>query len=159
MIRPALLFCFSLLVFANTFHHPFVHDDIVFIVQNKNIARWDDLPRVFLGGPQAAAASNINTYYRPLLEIVYRLEYHLFGLYPSGWHMFNAAVHGINGVLAYRLLALAGFLTYRFMGGHGALLETVLLAMHGEKETRSPQWSDCTYLHGPRTVPLLRWHP
>ncbi len=108
MIAAVSLACISLLVFANTLNHPFVHDEIVFIVQNHSIARWDDLARLFLGGHDPAAPG-INTYYRPLLEIVYKLEYALWGLNPWGWHFFNALLHGVNGVLVYRMLGVLGF--------------------------------------------------
>jgi protein O-mannosyl-transferase len=107
-MQTATLFCAALIIFANTFFHPFVHDDIVFIVQNPSIGRFDNLYQAFLGSPDPAAV-NINTYYRPLLEVIYRLEHAAFGLNPAGWHVFNALLHGLNGWLVYRLLTLAGF--------------------------------------------------
>ncbi len=51
----------------------------------------------------------INTYYRPVLEILYRLQYWLFGPHPFGFHLFNVIVHIINGLLLLRLLGKLSF--------------------------------------------------
>jgi tetratricopeptide (TPR) repeat protein len=103
MLAPsflALVF-FGLLAFFNAIRHPFVHDDVVFILQNPHIAdlaHWADAFKV------PAASGGINTYYRPVLEIIYRLEYHFWGPHPFGFHLFNCLVHIINGLLLFRLL-------------------------------------------------------
>jgi len=36
------------------------------------------------------------------------VEYSWFGLNSKGWHLFNIVLHGINAILAYRLLVLLG---------------------------------------------------
>ena len=41
-----------------------------------------------------------------------------------------------------------------FAGGHGALLQTILLVRHGEKETMSPKELNFKNFHGPHTVSL-----
>ena len=46
-----------------------------------------------------------------------------------------------------------------FAGGQSVLLQTVVLTMHGKKETMSPQELDFKHFHGPQTVPLRRWPP
>ncbi|MBI4309047.1 MAG: tetratricopeptide repeat protein [Candidatus Omnitrophica bacterium] len=106
---PLALLCICFLVFANTLSHPFVHDDIVLIVQNPHIGRWDHWLDVFWGPSTPQAVAGINAYYRPFLEIVYRFEYALFGLHPWGWHLFNVLVHAVNAALIYRLLMVLGF--------------------------------------------------
>ena len=93
----------GLLSFANAVPHPFVHDDIVFIAQNPQIAHLDHLSSVFLPlhqqGPQG-----INAYYRPVLEIIYRLEYRAFGFNAHGFHLVNVLLHIANGLLVFGLL-------------------------------------------------------
>jgi len=96
----ALIFL-GLLAFANAIQHPFVHDDVVFILQNPHIAELKGCLEAFKG---AAASGGINTYYRPVLEVLYRLEYRLFGPHPSGFHLFNIMVHIANGLLLFSLL-------------------------------------------------------
>ncbi len=98
----------TVLAYANAVFHPFVHDDIVFIQNNPHIADFNDWPQIFLGYASNGIAG-INTYYRPLLEIAYRLEYHIFGLHAWGYHIVNICLHALNGVLAYHILVGLGF--------------------------------------------------
>jgi hypothetical protein len=100
----ALVF-FGLLAFFNAIRHPFVHDDVVFILENQQITRLDQWDKAFA---IPAATGGINTYYRPVLEILYRFEYHLFGPHPYGFHFFNCLVHIINGLLVFSLLQRLG---------------------------------------------------
>jgi len=92
---------FGLLAYFNAIHHPFVHDDVVFILQNPHIK---DLSHWYQAFYMQGASDGINTYYRPVLEVLYRLEYFLFGSNPAGFHFFNVLVHIINGLLIFRLL-------------------------------------------------------
>ena len=60
--------------------------------------------------------------------------------------------------MRFAALALSGFGLFfgvSFDGGHGALLQTVMLAMHGWKDTMPPKGSDFKNFHGrPRPVSL-----
>ena len=100
----ALIF-FGLLAFFNAICHPFVHDDVIFIIKNPHIADLGGWLNVF---KVPAASGGINTYYRPVLEIIYRLEYHFFGPHPSWFHLFNIIVHIVNGLLLFGLLQKLG---------------------------------------------------
>jgi len=95
----------GLLAFFNAIRHPFVHDDVVFILENPQINRLDQWDKAFA---ISAARGGINTYYRPVLEILYRFEYRLFGPNPSGFHFFNCLVHIVNGLLLFSLLQRLG---------------------------------------------------
>jgi protein O-mannosyl-transferase len=100
----ALIF-FGLLAYVNAIRHPFVHDDVVFILNNPHIT---DLNHWYEAFKVPAASGGINTYYRPVLEVLYRLEYHCFGPHPFGYHLFNVIVHIINGLLLFGLLQKLG---------------------------------------------------
>jgi len=100
----ALVF-FGLLAFFNAIRHPFVHDDVVFILNNPHITELESWAEAF---KVPAASGGINTYYRPVLEILYRFEYHFFGPHPFGFHLFNVIVHIINGLLLFGLLQRLG---------------------------------------------------
>ena len=55
--------------------------------------------------------------------------------------------------------ALSGFgllFGVSFAGGHSVLLQTVVLAIHGKKETMSSKELDFKHFHGPQTVSLRR---
>jgi len=96
----ALVFL-GLLAFSNAIQHPFVHDDVIFIVHNPHITELNHWSEVFV---VPATTGGLNSYYRPVLEILYRIEYQLFGLHPYGFHLFNILVHIINGILLYVIL-------------------------------------------------------
>jgi len=98
---PLALFFLGLLAFFNAIRHPFVHDDVVFILHNPHIT---ELGRWYEAFQLPAASDGINVYYRPVLEVLYRLEYYFFGPHPYGFHLFNIGVHIINGLLIFSLL-------------------------------------------------------
>src|SRR5712691_9575643 len=61
-----------------------------------------------------------------------------------------------------QVTALSGFgllFGVSFAGGHSRLLQTVVLAMHGEKETMSPKELNFKHFHGPQTVPCVLGPP
>jgi len=92
------------LVYFNAIAHPFVHDDVVFVQMNPNIGRWDNLLETFLTPGVPFQTLKITTpYYRPLLEIFYRLQYLLFGMNPAGFHFFNILLHILNAFLVFLL--------------------------------------------------------
>lgn len=97
----------GLLAYGQTITYPFVHDEILSIRDNPLITRfdWNEIihgtgTAVIKGGTSPA----INAYFRPLLELFYRIEYALFGLNPAGWHLFNILLHIFNSVLVYGLM-------------------------------------------------------
>ncbi|MFA5088572.1 MAG: tetratricopeptide repeat protein [Candidatus Omnitrophota bacterium] len=102
-----LLVLLGLTAYSNAIFHPFVHDDIVFIRNNPDIA---SLSQAFdlLWKPSASSGnpSVVNFYYRPLLEILYRVQYRVFGFHPQGYHFFNVILHIANSGILYALLWL-----------------------------------------------------
>lgn len=94
------------LLYGNVLSYPFVHDDYIFIVGNAQIGRWDNMSQVFLGKPSGMAIDqgNVNAYYRPLLDVVNRFLFLLFGGLPRGYHFFNILCHVLNGVLVFLIL-------------------------------------------------------
>lgn len=94
----------GLLAYDQTITYPFVHDDVVFIQQNPRLAFFD-WKNIFQGTVIAGQSSPvINVYYRPLLELLYRVEYSVWGREPAGYHLFNIFVHIANSFLVYWLV-------------------------------------------------------
>jgi protein O-mannosyl-transferase len=113
------------LTYQPALQYPFVHDDIVFIVQNPDIKNLH-IKDILLGQSTFPKDNKlINFYYRPLLEIVYRLEYQWFGFKPSGYHTVNIILHILNGLLLYGL-------TYRLLGKRitAAFLVSIIFLVH-----------------------------
>lgn len=113
------------LAYGNVVRHPFVHDDVIFILYNPHIADLRNLWSIFLEPFWLASASSlINLYHRPLLEVVYRLEYALFGFDASGYHLLNILLHIANAVY---LLAI---LSRIFRKGNLPLLASIFFLIH-----------------------------
>jgi len=102
-----LIFCLlGLLVYANAIFHPFVHDDVVFIQKNPYIAELS-LSKIFSSNVRFGTTNVlINDYYRPLLELLYGIQYKVFHLNPHAYHFFNICLHIVNSFLVYRLIFL-----------------------------------------------------
>jgi len=100
------LLLIGLLVYGNSVDNPFVHDDLVFIRHNPDIARLDHWPTFFLRTSVPVPGIQIaNPYYRPLLDLVYRLQYRMFGFHVMGYHLFNISLHVMNAGLVFLILS------------------------------------------------------
>ena len=65
-----------MLAYAQTLYYPFVHDDVVFIQNNPDI-QTINLKEIFLRTNSVPTEQLVNAYYRPVLDVIYRLEYRL----------------------------------------------------------------------------------
>ncbi len=105
MPRVFLVLCvLGSLCYFNAVGNPFVHDDIVFILQNPKVHEFSGIGEVFdksSFAPQSIAVAN--SYYRPFLDIVYRLQYWFFGTAPAGYHLVNIVLHVANAFLIFVL--------------------------------------------------------
>lgn len=100
-----ILIALGFLAYSNAIFHPFVHDDVVFILQNPNIGRWDNIGDAFLRPAIPQFFQGLVTpYYRPILEVIYRFEYALFGFNAHGFHFLNLFIHIANGLMVYALV-------------------------------------------------------
>lgn len=100
-----LLIILGFLAYANTLGHPFVHDDIVFILNNPLVHSLQGLGEVFTRSsitPEHVQFAN--PYYRPLLDVLYRIEYLVFGPRAWGYHALNILIHIVNGLLVFNLV-------------------------------------------------------
>ncbi|MCA9407970.1 MAG: glycosyltransferase family 39 protein, partial [Candidatus Omnitrophica bacterium] len=98
-----LLSIIGFITYINAVFHPFVHDDVVFIVKNPAIQELSFKSIFQQTISSDRDTSLINTYYRPLLEFFYRLGYQLFGFNPAGFHFINIFFHIINSFLVFIL--------------------------------------------------------
>jgi len=130
--RTVLLIClFSFLAYANSLAGEFVFDDTDQIVENQNIRSWDNLGKAFTTHvwafrerPEALNVPPPLPYYRPLFTVMLTVEYHLFGLWPQGWHLV--------GLLLHILCAAGVFYVILLMSGRNlvALFASILFAVH-----------------------------
>jgi len=100
---PLSLFCLAILIllaYSNTINGAFQLDDTVWITDNPVIRNLSNLPAMLRSQRGLTMAS-------------FALNYAIGGLDPRGYHLVNIAIHILNSILVYILLAhtliLAGF--------------------------------------------------
>jgi len=119
----ARIFLLACTLYANSLGHGFHYDDFHSVVYNPHIRNLDQVPRFFYA-PASFSIDPKQAMYRPLLLVSYALNYAWGGYQPAGYHLVNAALHGVNAVLV--LLLLLGLGRDRRL----ALIGAVLFAVH-----------------------------
>src|SRR5262245_9384231 len=96
----------------------FVWDDDLYITQNALLHDLDGLRKIWTPGQTLQ--------YYPVVYTSFWIEYQLWGLKPTGFHVINVLLHLCNALLVWRLLALI-----KFPGGlAGAWLAAAVFAIH-----------------------------
>lgn len=85
----------AFLLFSNTFLSTWTYDDFKLIVNNPDIRSLDQ----FIKNSQPG---------RAMREISLMIDYRLFGLNPTGFHVQNILWHGINAILIMILVGRLG---------------------------------------------------
>jgi tetratricopeptide (TPR) repeat protein len=88
----AILFV-SLLAYLPIFNAGFVQWDDKLYIQDNGLIRSIDLPKLFSTYEQGN--------YHPLTMLVYSIEYQLWGLNASGYHVVNLLFHLLNAFLVF----------------------------------------------------------
>ncbi len=110
-----------LIVVATIFAHGqglacgYIWDDDAYVEQNKTLRTWQGLWLIW-SSPESTPQ------YYPLVHTTFWIEYHLWGLWPVGYHATNIFLHAISSVLIGRLLVR--------LQVPGAWLIALLFAVH-----------------------------
>lgn len=103
--RAVCLICLlAVLAYANSIGGEFVFDDTDQIVTNQDLRSWTNLTKAFtthvwsFRDQQSVVAPPPLPYYRPLFTVLLTVEYHLFGLWPQGWHITSLLLHVLASV-------------------------------------------------------------
>ena len=87
-------------VYLNTLSNGFVYDDEFQILENPWIKDVRYIPEIFLSNVWAFRWGVASNYYRPLLHIIFMIDYHIFGFKPWGFHLINIIFHaGISALV------------------------------------------------------------
>jgi tetratricopeptide (TPR) repeat protein len=128
---PAVLATLCTAAYANTFHVPFIFDDLYTVVNNPSIRRlwpvWNALSPPHAGGTTVIG--------RPVLNFTLAVNYALSGVTPWGYHAVNLAIHILAGLTIFgivRQTLLQPALRERFGAAANelALATAVLWAVH-----------------------------
>ncbi|MGZ4826201.1 MAG: tetratricopeptide repeat protein [Terriglobales bacterium] len=105
-ILLGIVLAVTFLVYAGTLQFEFVYDDLGQIVANPAVQSWKYFPLYFRANVWMQQLS-VGNYYRPLFLAWFLVNYTLFGLHPSFWHLTTVLAHvGVTAlvfVLALRL--------------------------------------------------------
>jgi Flp pilus assembly protein TadD len=114
--RAVMLICLlSFLAYANSLGGDFVFDDTEQVVTNKDIRSWSNLTKgftthvwAFRDQEHKLQAPLPLPYYRPIFTTMLTVEYHIFGLWPQGWHLVSVLLHILSSVgVLYVLLLIS----------------------------------------------------
>jgi tetratricopeptide (TPR) repeat protein len=103
-IPIVILVLVSFGVYFNALFCDFVYDDKVQILENPWIKNIGNIPAIFSRSVWSFQSDMPSNYYRPLMHIVYMINYHLFGLKPWGFHLVNILFHCGVTVLVFLVI-------------------------------------------------------
>jgi tetratricopeptide (TPR) repeat protein len=95
----ALIIAAGLVAYHDSFHGPFVFDDVLAISENPSIRRLSALGDVLVPPHQAATAQG-----RPVLNLSLALNYAMEGVNPSGYHWANLLIHIAAGLALFGIV-------------------------------------------------------
>src|SRR6185295_2448773 len=112
---PAVLALLVLAVFLPVLKAGWIWDDDRYVLHNLALRSFDGLWRIWTG-------LRTEPQYYPLTHTGLWLQYHVFGLFPAGYHAVNLLLQAANAFLLYLALEALAL--------PGALLAAALFAIH-----------------------------
>ncbi len=117
-----LLLALPTLAYLNTLQNGFVWDDKYIITDNPYVRDIGNIPSYFISS--ATQGSYDMKVYRPLRQMMFTVEYTLWGNNHFGYHLINILLHAINCILVYKLL------THFLLSRSAAILATLFYSIH-----------------------------
>jgi tetratricopeptide (TPR) repeat protein len=105
VIFIALIVILGCSIYFNTLGADFVWDDAALVRDNVYIRNWSSLPKFFTENSRAGSGEQ-STVYRPLQLVSYALDYSLWKLNPTGYHLSSVLLHILTALSLYWLLNL-----------------------------------------------------
>src|SRR3989338_11160465 len=96
----------SIGVYLNTLPNGFVYDDEFQVLKNPWIKDVRYIPEIFLSDVWAFEGKGLSNYYRPLMHMIYMIDYYIFGLKPWGFHLTNIIFHAGVSVLVFIIASI-----------------------------------------------------
>jgi tetratricopeptide (TPR) repeat protein len=97
----------SISVYGNTIFNGFVSDDNYQILRNVWIKDPQYITDIFFKDVWGFYNnSSMSNYYRPIMYLIFMINYHIFGLNPWGFHLVNILFHAGNSILVFLILSM-----------------------------------------------------
>ncbi|MGD0885610.1 MAG: tetratricopeptide repeat protein [Thermodesulfovibrionales bacterium] len=102
VIAIVVILLLSVIVYANTLGNGFVYDDSNQILENRWIKDVRFIPDIFTSSVWSFISEKaVSNYYRPVMHLIYMLNYYIFGSKPWGFHLTNIFFHTAVSVLVF----------------------------------------------------------
>jgi protein O-mannosyl-transferase len=111
-----LLIAATVIAYKPAWNAGYVWDDDAYVIENRLLTAPDGLKRIWF------SVDDVRSQYFPLTYTILRIEYSLWGLNPSGYHLVNILLHALNALLLWLLL--------RRLKLPGAWLAAAIFALH-----------------------------
>ena len=98
---PVVFLLGTLLVYSQAISAGYIWDDDDYVTENPTLVTWGGLIDIWTD-PSATPQ------YYPLVHTSYWLEYRLWKLEPTGYHIVNILLHGTNAFLLFLILRRLG---------------------------------------------------
>lgn len=119
----ATIFYLVFLSYVNSLENEFVWDDHTIIERNENIKDIANIKAILLSEDTTEDMPHTG-FYRPVVALSYAIDYHFWGLAPSGFRLINIFFHFLTALLVY-------FLGVELFGNRRAgLFAAALFALH-----------------------------
>jgi tetratricopeptide (TPR) repeat protein len=110
-----LLLLVTIIAYLPAMHGDFIFDDKVYIAENQFLRTTTGLQQIWLHPTSAPQ-------YYPLTFTTFWMEFQLWGLGPTGYHLVNVLLHAANAILLFMLC--------RTLSIPGAWLVAAIFALH-----------------------------
>lgn len=126
-----LLLALNLLLYIATVDYDFLKDDYRLILENPRIKDFDSFIHSIGSKFFAFPDYPYLHYWRPVSMFSFYLDYQIWGVNPSGYHLTNVLLNTLNGLLIFFIFLgvsnkpLFSFLTAGFFSIHPAHVEAV----------------------------------
>ena len=101
LVRAVVIIVLGFLAFGSMLPSPFrIMDDRISIIENPTIKSAKNIPAIFKEG-----YFHDQSYYRPLVNLSFLCEYHVFGLKSFFYNLDNLILHILNALLVFLLVS------------------------------------------------------
>jgi Flp pilus assembly protein TadD len=96
-----ILVLVSIAVYINTLSNGFVFEDNILILKNTSFRDVRNIPEIFLSDSTGTKGGGGSNYYRPVMNLLFMADYHIFGLSAWGFHLTNVVLHAVVTILVF----------------------------------------------------------
>src|SRR5919106_1675474 len=102
-LGAAAIVVMTLLAYAQVWRAGYIWDDDYYVTNNPLLRSWPGLQRIWFDVLPSPSTYPLPQYY-PMTHTSFWIEYRLWGLNPTGYHVTNVVLHALNALLVWFIL-------------------------------------------------------